>query len=317
MNDEKEKLNDKSAEARQNIETAQDDFAEEASNRIDWESSAFGALLFGLEKYLGRLKITHGFKLNTEPREIDGLVIDKQYSSGKPFNNAIGAIFRRHNVFEFKNPFEALNIDTVCKVISYAMQYKSSGKHVDSIPLDEVTISILRVTKPQQLFKVLEKKGFGIEKKYQGVYYVIGMVCMPLQIVVGSELEGDEFLAFRVLKRKAKKEDIRRFVLDFRSLKGRWKRVLTEAGHSILNASASANRETYKRLRKEDSQMRDALAEIMADDIQKKVDDRNEEIARKMIMDNEPATKIVKFTDVTSSRLGQLANALGVNLITN
>ena len=142
--EEKGKINNESAEAKEMNVFSQDDSVKEASDWTDWESSAYGALVFGLEKYLGRLKFKHGFKLNVDPREIDCLVIDKQHFNGKSFDNAIAAIFKRHNVVEFKNPFEALNIDTVWKVISYAAQYKSSGKRVDAIPAEEITITILR-----------------------------------------------------------------------------------------------------------------------------------------------------------------------------
>ena len=175
------------------------------------------------------------------------------------------------------------------------------------------------VSKPRQLFKVLEKKGFGIDRRFPGVYYVTGIICMPLQIVIGSELEGEEFLAFRILKKRAKKEDIRRFVLAFRRLKGRWKKTLTEFGHSILSVSAAKNREIFEQLRKEDVNMRSVLREIMNDEIseelQKERDDTSEEIAKKMIKKNKPASEISEFTSVSSTRLMQLADALGVSLV--
>ena len=289
--------------------------AKEASGQLDWESSSYGALLFGLEKYLGRLKFTHGFKLNVDPREIDCLIIDKKTASDIPIDNAIGALFRRYNIVEFKALYEALNIDTVWKVASYAAQYKSSGKRVNAIPAKEVTMTILRASKPKKLFKMLAADGISVEEKYPGVYY-IDMFYMPLQIVVGSELKGDEFRAFRILRKNAKKEDIRRFIITFQSLNGRWKKMLTEVGQQILKISLSENWDTFEQIKKEGIIMNHTWEELMADEIQEKIDNNSEEIAKRLIKKQMPSNDISEVTHVTLQRLKQLAASLGVSLVT-
>ena len=289
--------------------------AKEASGQLDWESSSYGALLFGLEKYLGRLKFTHGFKLNVDPREIDCLIIDKKTASDIAIDNAIGALFRRYNIVEFKALYEALNIDTVWKVASYAAQYKSSGKRVNAIPAKEITMTILRASKPKKLFKMLAADGISVEEKYPGVYY-IDMFYMPLQIVVGSELKGDEFRAFRILRKNAKKEDIRRFIITFQSLNGRWKKMLTEVGQQILKISLSENWDTFEQIKKEGIIMKHTWEELMADEIQEKIDNNSEEIAKRMIKKQMPSNDISEVTHVTLQRLKQLAASLGVSLVT-
>ena len=291
----------------------------EASGQLDWESSSYGALLFGLEKYLGRLKFTHGFKLNVDPREIDCLIIDKKTASDIAIDNAIGALFRRYNIVEFKALYEALNIDTVWKVASYAAQYKSSGKRVNAIPAKEITMTILRASKPKKLFKMLATDGISVEEKYPGVYY-IDMFYMPLQIVVGSELEGDEFRAFRILRKNAKKEDIKKFVDTFQNLKGRWKKTLTEVGRQILKISLSENWDTFEQIKKEGIIMKHTWKELMADEIREEVatgvNKNSEEIAKRMIKKQMPSNDISEVTHVTLQRLKQLAASLGVSLVT-
>ena len=293
--------------------------AKEASGQLDWESSSYGALLFGLEKYLGRLKFTHGFKLNVDPREIDCLIIDKKTASDIAIDNAIGALFRRYNIVEFKALYEALNIDTVWKVASYAAQYKSSGKRVNAIPAKEITMTILRASKPKKLFKMLAADGISVEEKYPGVYY-IDMFYMPLQIVVGSELKGDEFRAFRILRKNAKKEDIKRFIDAFQNLKGRWKKTLTEVGQQILKISLSENWDTFEQIKKEGIIMKHTWEELMADEIREEVATRvnknSEEIAKRMIKKQMPSNDISEVTHVTLQRLKQLAASLGVSLVT-
>ena len=294
--------------------------ANEASKRLDWESSTYGALLFGLEKYLGRLKFTHGFKLNVDPREVDCLIIDKKTASNIPIDNAIGALFRRHNIVEFKAVYELLNIDTVWKVISYAAQYKSSGKRVNAIPAEEVTMTILRVSKPKKLFAFLEKSGFQAEEAFPGVYYIKGISYMPLQIVVGSELEGDEFRAFRILRKNAKKDDIKRFITTFQNLKGHWKKTLYEVGRQIIRVSVSENWDTYEQIKKENTIMKHTLEELLADEIQEKVQagrsDEAEEIAKNLIKKRMPSDDIADATKVTIQRLKQLADSIGISLVT-
>ena len=294
--------------------------ANEVSKRLDWESSTYGALLFGLEKYLGRLKFTHGFKLNVDPREVDCLIIDKKTSSDVPIDNAIGALFRRHNIVEFKAIYEPLNIDTVWKVISYAAQYKSSGKRVNAISAKEVTITILRVSKPKKLFEMLKSDGFKIKEAFSGVYYIEGFPCMPIQIVAGSELVGDEFRAFRILQKNAKKDDIRRFITTFQNLKGHWKKTLYEVGQQILKASLSENWSTYEQIKKEGIIMKHTWEELMAEEIEEKVqageNRKAEEIATNMIKEQIPENIITKLTSVTSVRLQQIAASLGLKLVT-
>ena len=48
----------------------------------------------------------------------------------------------------------------------------SSEKHVDEIPLEEVTLSFVRQRKPIKLFEKLKKEKFHIEEKWQGIYYI-------------------------------------------------------------------------------------------------------------------------------------------------
>ena len=297
-----------------------DDAVKEASDRVDWEASTLGALRFSLQDQLSRLKFRPGLKLNAKRREIDCIVIDKKRASGGKIDNDIAAIFRRHNVVEFKNPSEPLNIDTVWKVISYAAQYKSAGGSVNEIRADEVTMTILRVSRPTKLLKMLENDGFGVKREFPGVYYITGMVCMPMQIVVGSELDGEEFRAFRILKKRAKKEDIKKFIFAVKGVKGYWRKTLVEAARNIIDVCAAENKETFERLKKEDYVMSTALEEIMADDIQKKIQKEvtnvSEEIAKRMIKKKKPMSEIVEFTNVTDKRLGQLAKALNMTLVT-
>ena len=175
--------------------------------------------MFSMKKYSYRLSEKHGYKLNSKSREIDVRIIDQLYDSNMKIDNAIAHIFARHNLVELKNPREQLNIDVFWKGISYAAQYKSNGyddvtrkKGVNIKPMSEITLTFLRLSKPIELFNYLKTHGYSLIQKFPGVYYVEGVPELKIQVIVGVELEGDEFIPLRVQKENAAEKDIRKFI---------------------------------------------------------------------------------------------------------
>ncbi len=177
----------------------------------DRESGTYGGLMLSLRDFRDRLVSYPGFQLNMKPREIDCLIIDK-CDPDEPMDNDIARFFRKHNIIELKNPQEALNINTVWKVISYAAQYKSEGTSDDPRDASDITITILRAAKPKKALRQLKEGGYTIENAYPGIYYIGGMVDMRMQIVVSSELEGDDYVPLRIQQKNADRSDYLRFV---------------------------------------------------------------------------------------------------------
>ena len=64
-----------------------------------------------------------------------------------------------------------MNIDTFYKVNAYACLYKASSRRVNEIKSDNVTITLIRESKPEKLLRELEKEGFIIRNPYKGIYY--------------------------------------------------------------------------------------------------------------------------------------------------
>ena len=152
---------------------------------------------------------------------MDFLVIKKEKDT--VIDNAVGRVFRKHNVIEYKNPNDSLNSDVVWKVIGYAGLYKGLGEHVNEVPAEELTISIFRNRCPRELFKEWKRKGIEISHPYGGVYYVEGVVSLPLQIIVANELEEKEFLSLKMLMPGVKEKEIRKFLAYMRTLESREK----------------------------------------------------------------------------------------------
>ena len=205
--------------------------------------------MFSLRDHRDRLSETRGIKLNSKSREIDVRIIDKHAPAVTPtaptmdrtnleevtgqmaaegrmgdetggrINNAIAYFFERHNLIELKNPRENLNIDVFWKGISYAAQYKSRGYDdttneygVNIRQMSDITLTFLRVTKPERLLSYLSAHGYTISQQFSGVYYISGIAELKIQFGVGCELEVDEFIPLRVQKENASEEDIRKFI---------------------------------------------------------------------------------------------------------
>ena len=293
----------------------------------DWETASFAGLMFALSEYRGRLEEQRAFKLNSRPREIDVRIIDRKHGDGERMDNAIAYLFERHNIVELKNPYEALNIDTVWKGISYAAQYKSRGyddtteeKGVDAVPMKDVTLTFLRIARPEGLFEMMRASGYAVEERFPGVYHIAGMADIKMQVVVGSELEGDEFAPLRIQKKNASEEDLRLFKEMAERLTGKRDRDLASA---IADVSMSENRSLFERLKEEDPDMRKAVMEIFKDEIEAEkkeavnkavnkavneaVSNTSEDIAKKMLKDKKPFEEIFKYTLVPIDRLKELA----------
>ena len=236
----------------------------------DWEIASFAALMFSMRKFKDRLIETHGVKLNSRSREIDVLIVDRLANKQNRIDNAIAYFFERHNLVELKNPNEQLNIDVFWKGISYAAQYKSNGydettkQHgVNIKPMSEITLTFLRITKPEKLLAYLETNGYSITQKFAGVYYVSGIAELKIQIVVGSELEGDEFVPLRVQKENAAEDDIRKFIEMCGKLREQADKDMAD---TIAQISVSSNEETYEKL-KEGTNMSNVWERLFKDEI--------------------------------------------------
>lgn len=239
-------------------------------NRNYWHSAFCGATEWDLKKNKKDLKYEREHVLTKEPLRMDMLVIKKRPKAR--IQSEIGKIFKIHNVVEFKGSGDVLNIDVYHKIIAYACLYKSMGEHVDEIPANEVTITIIREAYPRELIKILKESDIIIEEKYPGIFYLTGKVMFPTQIIVTGRL-GDKHSALKILSKKAKENDVRQFIQEAR--------FATEPGDkenidAVLQVSVSANKQLFREVRKEDVMCK-ALEELMHEEIEAKIDKRETE----------------------------------------
>ena len=238
----------------------------EENKKIQWHPGFYAGLEFELRKYRDNLTFEPEHVLSNEPVRLDMLVIKK--AEGLIIDNPIGRLFRKHNVIEYKSPEDGLSIDDFYKTIGYGCFYKGYGVTVNAIDANDMTISIFRHTYPRQLFSDLHKLGAKVVVKYPGVYYINGVINLPMQIVVIGELEDDCCHALRILANNAKESDIRKFIAESSEVDVQADRYNVDA---ILQVSVSANSSLYEKIRRETA-MCEALRELMKDEIEADVE---------------------------------------------
>ena len=233
-----------------------------APDKLQWHPAFYAATGLEFHEDIERLELKPEYNLSKEPIRIDLLII-KDGSAGQ-IKNEIGHIMRTYNVIEYKSPEDALTIDDFYKTVGYACFYKGYGEHVNAVPINELTVSIFRETKPTKMFLTLQKHGHKIEEKYPGIYYVTEHLPFPAQIIVTQELEPGEHLSLRILSNHAKKEDVEEFLRKAEGMNTPRDRQNVEA---VLQVSVKANDELYREIRR-DANMCDALRELMKDDLE-------------------------------------------------
>lgn len=237
----------------------------ETLEKIQWHPAFYAATELELQEDIEHLEFTREYNLSKEPIRIDLLII-KEPNRGMKIKNEIGHIMRQYNVIEYKSPEDNLTIDDFYKTIGYACLYKGYGKHVDQIPIEELTVSIFRESYPRKLFLTLAQQGHKIEEKYAGIYYICNLP-FPVQIVVMKQLRREGHKSLKVLSAKAKKEDVKGFLKETEELCSPREKQNVDA---VLQASVRANYELYEEIRRE-STMCEALRELMKDEIEKDV----------------------------------------------
>ncbi len=225
--------------------------------KVQWHPGFVAAMNLELAEDRDSLIFEKEYNLNTKPLEIDLLVVKKEASVR--IGNEIGAFFLGHNIMEYKSPEDHLDIDAFHKALAYASLYKSYGETVDERREDDITVTLLRETKPEGIFQYFKEHGYAVSNPYKGIYYIKGKNMFPAQIVVTGELDKTEHTWLGALSGKLKKQDMTELLEKICRLT---KKVDRELADSVLEVSVGANRETVEEM-KGDVNMCQALMEIM------------------------------------------------------
>ena len=224
------------------------------SQKLQWHPAFCSALRLELLEDAENLEFTDEFQLTEKPLQIDCTVVQVK--------NEIGKIFRKHNIFEYKSPMDELNIDTFYKAVAYACLYKVLPNHVDEIPAEEITITLIRDRKPVKLMQELEKSGYGCKKETAGIYYVNGAM-FPVQIIVSSELDTEMHVQLKALTNHLEESLMRQYLLRVSAFSEREKNL----ADVVLQVIVNSNMEKVQKWKGSEQTMCEALRVLMADEL--------------------------------------------------
>ena len=230
------------------------------SQKLQWHPAFCSALRLELLEDAENLEFTDEFQLTEKPLQIDCTVVKVKRDC--KIKNEIGKIFRKHNIFEYKSPKDELNIDTFYKAVAYACLYKVLPNHVDEIPAEEITITLIRDRKPVKLMHELEKSGYGCKKETAGIYYVNGAM-FPVQIIVSSELDTEMHVQLKALTNQLNETVMRQYLLEVSAFAEREKNL----ADIVLQVIVNSNMEKVREWKGSERIMCEALRVLMADEL--------------------------------------------------
>ena len=230
------------------------------SQKLQWHPAFCSALRLELLEDAENLEFTDEFQLTEKPLQIDCTVVKVKRDC--KIKNEIGKIFRKHNIFEYKSPMDELNIDTFYKAVAYACLYKVLPNHVDEIPAEEITITLIRDRKPMKLLGELEKSGYGYKKEAAGIYYVNGAM-FPMQIIESSELDVDMHVQLKALTDRLEESLLRQYLLQVSTFEGREKNL----ADIVLQVIVNSNMEKVREWKGSEQTMCEALRVLMKEEL--------------------------------------------------
>jgi hypothetical protein len=142
---------------------------------------------------------------------------------------------------------------------AYAGLYKSYGKILDERKADDITVSLVRATKTEGLFRYFKEHGYHVSNSESGIYYIEGNVLFPTQIIVTKELAKEKHTWLRVLSENVEKKDVVKLLDRIKTLTEKDDKDMAD---SVLWVMMEANQQIVEEW-KGDAYMFDALMEIV------------------------------------------------------
>ena len=180
------------------------------------------------------------------------------------------SFFRKYNIIEFKSPDDELSIFVLWKVMAYAGFFI----YRDRLPDNEITLTLVRAAKPVKLLKDLEDRGAkvidgAVDGPAKGIYTIENWDNhFPIQIIISTELEGDEYAFFRTISKKPADDDIKLIV---EMADKETDPVIRQFLKEYLDKLSDLNKEIVGNVKRRDSKMRNAWMNIFEPEINERV----------------------------------------------
>ena len=206
-------------------------------------------------------------ELGIDPPRIDYLILDDMKRLMR--SKTIFKMFKQHNIVEYKNPDDSLNMQVISKIIGYANFYIALTK---GCLRSEVSITIFRARKNKTLFKKMIKEGTLKTTSIPGIYHVKKLIDLPFQIVITNELQGEEYAAYRVLTDHATEKDVE---LVAQQMKSETDTEVKENKQKLLEFVEKKNPGIMRRVMGGDEDMSSILMEVLEPEIKERDKERD------------------------------------------
>lgn len=229
-------------------------------------------------------------ELGKDPVSLDFLVIKKEPDI--VLDDPIGEFFGQINIFEYKSPEDGLSIDDFYKVQAYGLLYKGFGRKVNELPIENITLTIVRHTYPKNMMRMLQDSEILISNVHNGIYRFEGKLSIPVQLVISSQLSSGEYEGLRLLAKGATVEDIKAYAE--KAIASGSDRIKENAG-TVINVCLDVNKnlkgvkEIYEAVREV---FKDAFAKERQEGRQNGINEEKERVAVDMIKKNYPLDAI-------------------------
>lgn len=256
---------------------------ERKEKRLQWHPAFYAGIQIELQDEAADLTFENEHQLGTKPKEVDVLIIKKEKDISIEKN--IGRIFRIHNIIEYKDPEDYISIDDFYKVIGYALFYKSDTPKVDSIKIDELTVSFFCNRYPRKLIKHLEsRQRYQILNQNNGIYEILG-ADFPIQIVLTSKLDWEENKWLKSLTTTLQTGKAEELAEEYNENR---KNPLYK---SIMDIVVRANKEKFEEVKGMCEALRELFKEELEEQLEEQLEERLEERLAKAKKDFEETYK--------------------------
>ena len=230
--------------------------------KIQWHQGFSAALRITLQEEMEFLEIQEEYLLSRKPLQIDILILKKKKEL--TIRKAIGRIFRRYNIIEYKSPEDYLTINDFYKVYAYACVYQSNTDRINEVDPRELTITFVCSHFPREMVRHLEEvRGIHINLAGKGIYYLKGDP-IPIQLLITPELSREESYWMQNLRTDLKAGgEIRELMMRYEQNRKR------KDYEDVMDLITRANWEQME----EEKKMCDALNELFAEEL-KEADER-------------------------------------------
>ena len=230
--------------------------------KIQWHQGFSAALRITLQEEMEFLEIQEEYLLSRKPLQIDILILKKKKEL--TIRKAIGRIFRRYNIIEYKSPEDYLTINDFYKVYAYACVYQSNTDRINEVDPRELTITFVCSHFPREMVRHLEEvRGIHTKLAEKGIYY-LGGDPIPIQLLITPVLSREENYWMQNLRTDLKAGG------EIRELMIRYERNRKRKDYEdVMDLITRANWEQME----EEKKMCDALNELFAEEL-KEADER-------------------------------------------